>query len=141
MNVSINGLGLIQEFEGMKLDAYRCPANIWTIGIGHTRDVKEGDRITESQALDLLREDIKWVENAINKHVQVRINQNQYDALCSFIFNCGEGAFSLSTLLRKLNAGDYEGAANEFPRWNKANGKELPGLTRRRAAEKALFLA
>jgi lysozyme len=141
VNISTIGLGLIQEFEGCKLEAYRCPANILTIGIGHTRGVKEGNKITESQALDLLREDVRWVENAINKHVQVRINQNQYDALCSFIFNCGEGAFSLSTLLRKLNTGDYEGAANEFSRWNKANGKELPGLTRRRAAEKALFLA
>ena len=141
MNISIKGLGLIQEFEGCKLDAYKCPAGIWTIGIGHTKDVKEGDKITEAQALDLLREDITWVENAINDHVKVKINQNQFDALSSFIFNVGAGAFSLSTLLKKLNAADYEGAANEFPRWNKASGKELPGLTRRRAAEKALFLA
>lgn len=141
MNISTIGLGLIQEFEGCKLDAYKCPAGIWTIGIGHTKDVKEGDKITDSQALDLLREDVKWVENAINDHVKVKINQNQFDALSAFIFNVGAGAFSLSTLLKKLNAGDYEGAANEFPRWNKANGKELPGLTRRRAAEKALFLA
>jgi lysozyme len=141
VNISTIGLGLIQEFEGCKLEAYRCPANILTIGIGHTRDVKEGDTITEAQALDLLREDVKWVENAINDHVKVKINQNQFDALSAFIFNVGAGAFSLSTLLRKLNAGDYEGAANEFSRWNKANGKELPGLTRRRTAEKALFLA
>ena len=141
MNISTIGLGLIQEFEGCKLDAYRCPANIWTIGIGHTKDVKEGDKITEAQALDLLREDVKWVENAINDHVKVKINQNQFDAMSSFIFNVGAGAFSLSTLLKKLNAADYEGAANEFLRWNKANGKELPGLTRRRQAERTLFLA
>lgn len=141
MNISTIGLGLIQEFEGCKLDAYKCPAGIWTIGIGHTKDVKPDDKITESQALELLREDVRWVEKAIDEHVQVKINQNQYDALSAFIFNVGAGAFSLSTLLKKLNAGDYDGAANEFPRWNKAAGKELPGLTRRRAAEKALFLA
>ena len=141
MHISNIGLGLIMDFEGCKLEAYKCPAGIWTIGIGRTRDVKEGDTITEAQALDLLREDVKWVENAINDHVKVKISQNQFDALSSFIFNVGAGAFSLSTLLRKLNAADYEGAANEFSRWNKANGKELPGLTRRRAAEKALFLA
>ena len=114
MNTSTNGLALIKEFEGCKLDAYKCPANIWTIGVGHTKGVKEGDRITESQALDLLREDMRWVENAIDKHVTAHLNQNQYDALASFIFNCGEFAFYSSTLLKKLNAGDYEGASNEF---------------------------
>lgn len=144
MNVSTVGLNLIKEFEGCKLEAYPDPGSggdPWTIGIGHTRGVKKGDKITDSQALDLLREDVHWVEAAIDKHVPEKITQNQYDALASFIFNCGEYAFANSTLLKKLNAGDTEGAANEFLRWNKASGKELPGLTRRRKAERELFLA
>jgi GH24 family phage-related lysozyme (muramidase) len=93
------------------------------------------------QALDLLREDIQWVEKAIDKHVPEKITQNQYDALCSFIFNVGEFAFASSTLLKLLNAGKVQEAADQFLRWNKANGKELPGLTRRRQAERTLFLA
>lgn len=139
MNISTIGLGLICEFEGMRLDAYRCPAGIWTIGAGHTKGVKEGDKITEAQARDLLREDVRWVEAAIDKLVKVPLTQNQYDAICSFVFNVGEFQFGSSTLLKKLNAGDYEGARNEFQRWNKAAGKELPGLTRRRKAEAELF--
>lgn len=139
MHISTIGLGLLQEFEGCKLKAYRCPAGVLTIGVGHTRDVKEGDEITEAQALDLLREDVRWVEKAIDKNVTVKLNQNQYDALCSWVFNVGEFSLHNSTLLKKLNAGDFKGAAAEFLRWDKAAGKTLPGLTRRRIAEAALF--
>lgn len=142
MNISTIGLGLLQEFEGCKLKAYPDPGTggkPWTIGVGHTKDVQEGDEITEAQAMDLLREDIQWVEKAIDKHVPGKLTQNQYDALCCFIFNVGEFAFASSTLLKKLNAGDFKGAAAEFLRWDKAAGKTLPGLTRRRIAEAALF--
>jgi len=141
MNVSNAGLALIREFEGCKLEAYKCPAGIWTIGVWHTKGVKEGDRITESEALDLLRDDIRWVEQAIDEYVNVQLSQNEYDALASFIFNCGEFAFASSTLLKLLNAGKKAEAAQQFMRWTKANGKVLPGLVRRREAERILFLA
>lgn len=141
MEISTNGLATIGDFEGCKLEAYKCPAGIWTIGYGHTKGVKEGDRITQQEAIWLLRDDLRWVQNAIDKHVTAKLNQGQYDALASFIFNVGEFAFASSTLLKKLNAGDYAGAANEFLRWTKARGKELPGLVRRRQHEKELFLA
>lgn len=141
MEISTNGLATIGDFEGCKLEAYKCPAGIWTIGYGHTKGVKEGDRITQQEAIWLLRDDLRWVQNAIDKHVTAKLNQGQYDALASFIFNVGEFAFASSTLLKKLNAGDYAGAANEFLRWTKAKGRELPGLVRRRQHEKELFLA
>ena len=88
----------------------------------------------------ILKDDLKTYENYVNKYVKVKLNQNQFDALVSFTFNCGGGALKSSTLLKKLNKGDYTGAANELLRWNKANGKILAGLTRRRQSEKALFL-
>ena len=96
-------------------------------------------RITEGGAEALLRHDLEWVESTINKNVKVPLNQNQYDALASFIYNVGAGAFRKSTLLRLLNQGDYTGAAGQFQRWNKAGGKVLRGLTRRRQAEAEKF--
>jgi len=141
MNVSTAGLSLIREFEGCKLEAYICPAGIPTVGVGHTKGVKLGDKITEAEALDLLREDVRWCERAIDESVNVSLTQNQYDALASFCFNVGAFAFASSTLVKKLNDGDKQGAADQFLRWNKAKGKELPGLTRRREAERSLFLA
>lgn len=140
MKTGVNGLNLIKQFEGLKLHAYRCPADVWTIGYGHTVSVGANDVITEEQAIDLLRQDVAESERAINQHVHVPLTQNQFDALISFIFNLGVGNFRTSTLLKKLNAGDYEGAAQEFRRWVKAGGKTLPGLVRRREAESALFL-
>jgi len=97
-------------------------------------------KITAGQAESLLRKDILWVEKAVNKLVVVPLTQNQFDALSSIVFNIGEGAFSTSTLLRLLNSKDYEGAANQFPRWNKQKGRVLNGLTKRRQEERALFL-
>lgn len=140
MHISNNGINLIKQFEGCILTAYKCPAGVWTIGYGHTKNVKSGMKITSSKATELLIDDLKTYESYVNKYVKVKLNQNQFDALVSFTFNCGAGALKSSTLLKKLNKGDYTGAANELLRWNKASGKVLAGLTRRRKAEKALFL-
>ena len=142
---SDKGIGLIKEFEGCSLAAYRCPAGVWTIGYGHTgkvdgKAVSLGMRITQTKAAQLLREDLASFEAAVNAAVKTLITQNMFDALVSFSYNCGAGALRNSTLLRKLNAGDYLGAADEFPKWNKAGGKVLNGLVRRREAERKLFL-
>jgi lysozyme len=136
---SVSDLSLIKEFEGLRLEAYLCPAKVWTIGYGHTKTAKPGMKITEGGAEALLRHDLEWVESTINKNVKVPLTQNQYDALASFIYNVGAGAFRKSTLLRLLNQGDYAGAAGQFQRWNKAGGKVLRGLTRRRQAEAEKF--
>ena len=147
MKKTINeiGLKLIAQFEGCYLQAYLCPANVWTIGIGTTVypngvKVKKGDKCTLEQALEYLQHDLKSFEKTVNESVKVPLSQNQFDALVSLTYNIGQTAFSNSTLLKKLNAKDYQGAADQFPRWNKAKGKVLNGLTRRRAAERALFL-
>ena len=140
MKISQAGLDLIKRFEGIETKAYCCPAGILTIGYGHTAGVKEGDICTPEQAEVWLREDCRVAELTISSNVNVQLNQNQFDALVSFIFNLGSGNFIKSTLLKKLNAGDYPGAADEFDRWVKAGGRPLTGLVKRRAAEKALFL-
>jgi len=141
MNIGKQGLDLIKQFEGLKLKAYKCPAGVWTIGYGHTKTVKPNLVITEAEATKLLLKDLAWVEAAVDQHVTSPINQQQYDALCSFTYNVGATALKRSTLVRLLNAGDYEGAAAQFKRWNKAGGKTLRGLTRRREAERALFVS
>ena len=132
---------IIKEFEGLRLTAYRCSANVPTIGYGHTKGVKMSDVITMDQADAFFAEDIKWVEDTIAKTVKVPVNTNQYEAIASLIYNVGGGAWIHSTILRKLNKGDYKGAADEFPRWNKAGGKVIKGLVRRRAAERKVFLS
>jgi lysozyme len=140
MRTGINGLTLIKQFEGLRLQAYKCPADRWTIGYGHTADVSANDAITEEDALFFLRQDVAESERAVNQYVHVPLTQNQFDALVSFVFNLGIGSFRNSTLLKKLNAGDDDGAAQEFGRWIHAGGKTSPGLVRRREAERALFL-
>ncbi len=140
MKINSRGLQLIKHFEGLFLQAYLCPAEVLTIGYGHTADVQPGDVITAQQADTFLLEDVSASERAVNRLVTVPLTQNQFDALVSFVFNLGGHNFKSSTLLRKLNAGDYTGAAEEFPRWVNAGGKQLSGLIRRREAEKALFL-
>lgn len=141
MKTSDAGIMLIKSFEGLKLVAYKCPAGIWTNGYGHTGpDVTPGQVITQAQADALLARDLERFEAGVSRLVSVQLTQNQFDALVCFSFNLGLGALQGSTLLRLLNAGDYAGAAAQFPRWNKAGGKELPGLTRRRSAEQALFM-
>ena len=130
---------LIKEFEGLRLEAYRDSVGVWTIGYGHTSTAEEGMKITPRGAEELLRQDLRWVEEAIKKNVRVPLTQNQYDALASWVYNLGETNLRRSTLLDKLNAGDYSGAGQEMLRWNKAGGKVLKGLTRRREAEVALW--
>ncbi|MCY1340603.1 Lysozyme RrrD [compost metagenome] len=142
MRTSDTGLALIQDFEGLRLTAYRDSVGVLTIGYGHTgADVTSGLTIDRAEAERLLRDDLHDAEKAIGTLVRVPLSQGQFDALASFVFNLGSGNLQCSTLLRKLNAKDYAGAADEFPRWNKAGGKVLAGLTRRRAAERALFLS
>lgn len=145
MKVSEAGIDLIKRFEGLELAAYQDIAGIWTIGYGHTGpDVKPGMKISESEAEDLLKKDLKPREHAIESLVKVPLNQNEFDALVSFVYNVGENAFKNSTARARLNRGDYAGAAEALTWWNKAtiNGVLQPvtGLTRRRAAESALFL-
>ncbi|KMN76189.1 muraminidase [Chromobacterium sp. LK11] len=141
MNISANGVKLIQQFEGLRLKAYQDAVGVWTIGYGHTGpDVTPGLVITQAQADALLARDLSRFEAGVTRLVQVPLNQNQFDALVSFSYNLGLGSLQNSTLLRLLNQRDYAGATAQFPRWNKAGGKVLPGLTRRRAAEQALFL-
>ncbi|MEL6326935.1 MAG: lysozyme [Cyanobacteria bacterium J06626_23] len=135
-----NGLRLIKSFEGLRLTAYQDAVGVWTIGYGTTRNVRRGMQITRTQAEAFLQEDLVRFEQAVNDAVKVPINDNQFSALVSFAYNVGSGALRSSTLLKKLNQGDIRGAANELPRWNKAGGRVLAGLTRRRNAERALFL-
>jgi lysozyme len=134
------GLDLIKEFEGLKLRAYLCPAKVWTIGYGSTGPhVTPGKVITEKQAEELLKDDLDRFEKAVTRLVRVPLRQNQYDALVSFAFNCGIAALESSTLLKRVNARLFDNAVTEFAKWNKGGGKVLAGLTRRRAAEAALF--
>lgn len=140
MKTSDVGIELIKKYEGCVLKAYKCPSGVWTIGYGHTNGVKSGMKITKAQALNYLKQDLNVFEKDVTNYVKVTLNQNQFDALVSFSFNCGAGALKTSTLLKKLNSSDYNGSANEFLKWNKSNGKVLNGLVRRRQEEKELFL-
>lgn len=148
MYVSKQGLDLIKKFEGLRLKAYLCPSGVWTIGYGHTKGVYPGMVITEELADKFLIDDVWYFERGVESLVKVPLTQGQFDALVSFSFNVGldidddniaEGLGD-STLLRKLNSGDYAGAADEFPKWNKSRGRVVRGLTLRRSAERALFL-
>lgn len=140
MKTSQRGIDLIRQFEGERLSAYLCPAGIPTIGVGHTGpDVHMGMRITAAQSEALLKQDLAKFETGVEKLVTHPITQDQFDALVSFSFNLGLGALKGSTLLKKLNAGDFQGASNEFSKWVNAGGQRLQGLVRRRAAEQMLF--
>lgn len=139
--ISPKGVALIKEFEGLRLKAYPDPATggaPWTIGVGHTGGVKPGDVITEAKADEFLRADLERFEGAVNKLFPVT-TQNQFDALVSLCFNVGEGNLSSSTLRTLHNHGQYEAAQAQFKRWNRAAGKEMAGLTRRRSAEALLY--
>jgi len=132
---------MIKKWEGLRLEAYKPTANdVWTIGWGHTSGVHEGMSITKGQAQRFFEEDTQWAEDAVNRLVKVVLNQNQFDALVSFVFNIGETNFAKSTLLRKLNAKRYDEAADEFMRWKYQDGKVLKGLVRRRSHEMNYFL-
>lgn len=141
MHISDNGLNLIKKFEGLRLKAYRCPAGKLSIGYGHTNNVKPDDVITEQEAVELLLTDLKQFEGVINRSVLKTLNQAQFDACVSFVFNVGAGNFQKSTLLKKLNKGDFVGASLEFPKWVYSNKKKLAGLVKRREAERKLFIS
>lgn len=140
------GMELIKEFEGFRRNAYLCPAGVWTIGYGSTfypdgRKVQKGDVISNKEAEELLKITVNNFANEVDRLVTVPINDNQFSALVSFTFNVGVYAFKNSTLRRVLNQGNYQEAARQFLRWDKAGGKTLAGLTRRRQAERNLFLS
>lgn len=144
MRTSQKGFDLIKSAEGLRLTAYPDPAtggDPWTIGYGTTRGVKQGMRITVDQADQYLKADVARFEPELANLVKVPLTQNQWDALMSFVYNLGSANLASSTLLKLLNVGDYARAAEQFPRWNKAAGKEMPGLTKRRLAERSLFLS
>ena len=152
MQISEKGLQAIIAFEGMELNAYRCPAGIWTIGVGHTGDVdgvpvSQGMKITEGEAMALLREDVRRFEHYLNKQPFLgRLTQGMFDALVSFIFNVGIASFAASTMRRNLCAGvAREEVAKQFPKWvfGTVNGKKerLTGLVKRREAERQMFLS
>lgn len=141
MKISPKGLAVIKQFEGLRLTAYKCPAGVLTIGYGSTGNhVKPGMTITEQEAERLLLDDLARFEVGVQEVIKQPLTQGQFDALVSFSFNVGLGALRESTLAAKLKAGDVTGSANEFARWNKAGGKVLPGLVKRREAERALFV-
>ena len=136
---------LIKQFEGFRANAYKCPAGIWTIGYGSTSidgiKVKQGDTVTEQAALDDIYKRLNEIDKQITAVVRVPLNSNQLNALLDFVYNLGIGNFRSSTLLKKLNDSDYRGAAEQLLRWNKSGGKVLAGLTKRREAERELFLS
>lgn len=152
MKTSQKGIDLIKRYEGLVTHSYLCPAGRYTIGWGHIKDVKKDDVITEAQAENLLRQDLRLFESKLNyslQHDNVTLNQNQFDACISFIFNAGFSAFIFSTLYKKLKQGDYEGASDEFLKWvyitkiDKLTGErfkiKLKGLETRRKSEQELF--
>lgn len=139
--INQKGLNLIRDFEGLRLLAYKDPVGILTIGYGHTGDdVKEGQRITSYGADLLLLQDIERFEREVERLVKVPLTDNQFSALVCFVYNIGVGNFTKSTLLKCVNEKRFIDASNEFLRWNKAGGQVLPGLSRRREAERELFL-
>lgn len=139
MKTSKRGIDLIKSFESLALKAYRCPAGVLTIGWGHTAGVHEGDECTEKEACEYLMDDLKAAEAAVCS-IHADLSQEQFDALVSFVFNVGAGAFRSSTLRRKVEENQYDPSIkHEFARWNKSNGKVLPGLVRRRQAEADMY--
>jgi lysozyme len=147
MHMSQGGLdALLKKFEGCKLKAYRCPANVCTIGYGHTSAagapmVNDGMTITQAQAEDILKRDIVKYEIAVMDLVKVKLTQNQFDVLTDFAYNAGVGNLKSSTMLKKVNAGDLDAVPAELMKWTKGGGKVLPGLVRRRQAAGAWWSA
>ena len=140
MSAKSIAIEIIKPFESCKLTAYKCPADVWTIGWGSTGpDVHAGLVWTQEQADNRLMLDVVRFERGVQSLVKVKLSDGQLGALISFAYNVGLQALHDSTLLKLLNAGDYKGASEQFLRWNKANGKVLNGLTRRRQIEKGVF--
>lgn len=148
MHASSSAYALIKRYEGLRTTAYLCPAGVYTLGYGHTKGVGKGQTCTQAQAEIMLEQDVGEIEVNIVRALnagEVEVTQSQFDALVSFVFNIGFNAFLGSTLLRRLEHGDIAGAADEFLRWNKAKVAGsyvvLAGLSKRRQAERALFLS
>lgn len=144
MNISTKGLALIKSFEGCELEAYPDPGTggePWTIGFGHTGSVYPGQTITAEEAEALLEADVEKFSQCVEEMLEVEVSQDQFDALVCFAYNVGCKALRGSTLLKLVNAGEFDAAAKQFLRWNKAGGKVMAGLTRRRQAESDLFIA
>lgn len=139
MKTSQDGVDLIKHFEGCYLDAYLCPSNVWTIGYGHTKGVKEGDTIDQEAAEAYLIEDLEEFERHVLRLVEIRLSQNQFDALVSWTFNLGPGNLKASTLLNRVNFGPLSDVPFQIQRWTRSNGTVLAGLVKRRAAEAALW--
>ncbi|WP_436872293.1 lysozyme [Acinetobacter haemolyticus] len=144
-DISEKGYEIIREFEGFRSTAYRDTGGVWTIGFGTIRypngvKVKQGDTCTREQAEQWLKNDCKWVDACLDKHVKVNLSQNQFDALASFVYNIGETAFVKSTMLSLINQNNLTASANQFDRWIFDNGKRIQGLVNRREKEKSLFL-
>jgi len=139
MKISQEGISLIKKFEGCKLESYLCAANVPTIGYGSTKGIEMGMNISQERAEELLLQDLEVYEDAVNKAVELPLHQHQFDALVSWTFNLGGANLNASTMLKVLNTGAYEDVPHQIKRWNKAGGKVLEGLTRRRLAESLLF--
>ena len=137
--INAAGLALVRAYEGLRLESYRDTSGIWTVGYGHTMGVKPGDSISAERAEQLLESDLMEAEQAVARLIRVPLTDNQFSALASFVFNEGEGAFAKSTLLRKLNEGGYGLVPACLKSWIFDNGRVLPGLVKRRAAEAALW--
>lgn len=135
-----NGIELIKQYEGCRLEAYRCPAGVWTIGYGHTKGVREGQKVSREEAERMLREDLVYYENMVGMLVALPLVADQVSALVSLAYNIGVEALRKSTVLKLINAGAKEAEVRKaWAMWNKAGGKVLPGLAKRREAELALF--
>lgn len=144
MKMSSSGLALLKEFEGLRLRAYKCPAGVWTIGYGHT-SAAGSPRVTAEMAVSkeaaetVLGRDIIQYEDGVRKLLKVEVTQGQFDALVDFAYNVGVHQLERSTLLKRINAGEFDRAPAEFMKWTKGGGRELPGLVRRRRAEVELW--
>jgi lysozyme len=137
--INDEGIALIKQWEGLRLEAYRCDADVLTIGYGHTTNVTEGMKITEEEAEQLLIRDLSVFEAEVSRTVTAKLSDNQYAAIVSWAYNVGASAMRKSTLIKKLNAGDYSAVPGELARWNKVKGKVVAGLSNRRAAEAGLW--
>jgi lysozyme len=139
MNISQEGISLIKKFEGCELEAYKCAAGVWTIGYGHTKDVKEGDSILKEDAESMLVHELQKYCNDVDIAVKVDLKQNEFDALVSWTYNLGLTNLNSSTMLKVLNEGKHDEVPAQMKRWNKASGQVKQGLVRRREAEALMF--
>jgi lysozyme len=139
MKISEEGLSLIKKFEGCELKAYQDSVGVWTIGYGHTKGVEEDQEITQDEAEDMLASELDEYEGYIRDMVECDLEQCQFDALVAWVYNLGPTNLRSSTMLKRLNANDLDDVPNQIKRWDKAGGKVLAGLVRRREAESLLF--